>query len=50
MDFLQLFLFCLLGKVHTCARAFFLAMAFRSARILCFGIAYDQRLYPLDCY
>jgi len=39
MDFLlQLFLFCLLGK-FILVPAFFLATAFRSARILCFGIA-----------
>ena len=39
MDFLlQLFLFCLLGK-FILVPAFFLATAFRAARILCFGIA-----------
>ena len=34
----QLFLFCLLGKI-VLVSAFFLATAFRSARVLCFGIA-----------
>ena len=36
--FLQSFLFYLLGKL-VLVSAFFLATAFRSARILCFGIA-----------
>ena len=35
---LQSFLFCLLGKL-VLVSAFFLTTAFRSARVLCFGIA-----------